>query len=103
MRTSITYRDAEAYVSLIKERFVSWVNAGYGDPMIIEDWDGEGHFGICWDGPYCWTYYAGSGSFEYEEREPEFGFKLPVVSVPKRLDHVFAEPYDGGVLVLYMA
>lgn len=91
--------DAERYKALIMKRFASWED--YGEPRIIEDWDGDGHFGICWDGPYEWTYYAGTGSLAYEEREPEFGFKLPIVEVPKSLSHVYAEPYDSCVLILY--
>lgn len=100
-RRTITRKDAEGYVELVKQRFAAWVE-DYGSPTIVEDWDGHGHFGICWDGPYEWAYYGTSGSFAYEEREPEFGFRLPIVDVPASLKHIFSEPHNSTVVVLYL-
>ena len=99
-RKEITYADAEAYVELVKQRFAAWVE-DYGSPKIVEGWDGE-HFGICWEGPYDWAYYGTTGSFEYDEREPEYGFLLPKVKVPRKLRHIFSEPYNNCVVILYL-
>lgn len=101
-RKTITEDDAKAYVQLVKIRFASWVDAGYGDPVAVENWDGNGHWGICWEGAYEWAYYGTTGSFEFEEREPEFGFRLPIVKVPGKLKHIFSEPYNACVVVLYL-
>lgn len=101
-RREVTYCDAEKYIGLIKERWGGdEVFEIYGEPKIVEDWDGRGNIGICWDGPYEWTYYSSIGSLAYQEREPEFGFRLPIVPVPASLSHVFSEPYNGSVLMLY--
>lgn len=103
-RRSVTRKDAEAYVELVKKRFAAWIDAGCGDPTLVEDWDGDGHWGIAWEGGcYEWAYYASVGSLGYEEREPEFGIKLPIVKVPKTLSHIFSEPYNACVLMLYVA
>jgi hypothetical protein len=101
-RRKVTYTDAEKYLTLINQRWGSHAFEIYGAPRIVEDWDGRGNIGICWDGPYEWTFYSTTGSFAYEEREPEYGFRLPVVEVPDSLSHVFSEPYSGSVLMLYL-
>ena len=102
-RRTITKRDAERYCALVRKRFASWIDAGYAGPKAIEDWDGHGHWGICWDdGPYDWAYYGSTGSFGYEEREPEFGIRLPIVPIPASLSHVYSEPYFATVVVLYL-
>lgn len=101
-RRNITKRDAEGYIELVKARFASWIEAGYSGPVAVENWDGEGHWGICWEGPYEWAYYSTTGSFAFEEREPEFGFRLPIVPVPDSLKHIFSEPYNSCVVVLYL-
>lgn len=103
MRRSVTANDAEKYRRLVMERFASWLEADYPEPKAIENWDGRGHWAICWEGPYDWAYYGTVGSFAYEEREPEFGFRLPIVTVPDSLSHVYSEPYDSCVVVLYLA
>lgn len=103
-RTKVSANDAEDYLELIRKRWsTSEMDAFemYGNPKIVPDWDGHGHFGICWDGPYEWTYYTTIGSLKYEEREPEFGIRLPIVEVPTKLGHVFSEPYNQSVLILY--
>jgi hypothetical protein len=101
MRRHVTYNDAEKYVGLILQRWKGFEEL-YGMPKIVEDWDGRGNIGICWEGPYEWTFYACVSSFGYVEREPEFGFELAKVEVPASLSHVFAEPYNGSVLMLYL-
>jgi len=102
-RRNITALDANRYLELVKERFASWIEAGYDGPKAIENWDGNGHWAICWDGgPYDWSYYGTIISFGYVETEPEFGFRLPKIKVPASLSHVYSEPYDNTVVVLYL-
>lgn len=103
MSRTITERDVEGYRRLVMKRFASWIEAGYDEPKAVENWDGHGHWAICWEGPYEWAYYGTSGSFEYEEREPEFGMRLPKIDVPAKLRHIFSEPYNSCVVVLYLA
>jgi hypothetical protein len=109
-RTTVSALDAEAYIELIKMRFASWIYDEDGnevqgsDLTAVENWDGNGHWGICWESnaPYEWAYYASVMSLGYQEREPEFGFRLPIVKVPAKLSHIFSEPYNGYVLMLYL-
>ena len=100
-RKTVSKTDAEKYIGLVKQRFAAWVE-DYGSPKAVENWDGHGHWGICWDGPYEWAYYGTIGSFAFAEREPEFGFRLPIVQVPDSLSHVYSEPYNSCVVVLYL-
>lgn len=103
MRKTITARDAEAYRNLVMIRFASWIEADYDEPKVIANWDGDGHFAVVWDGgPYEWAYYGTTGSFAYAEREPEYGIRLPIVKVPDSLSHVFSEPHNSQVVVLYL-
>jgi hypothetical protein len=103
MRSTITENDARLYIELIKIRFGDWIDAGYNAPKAIENYDGRGHWGIAWEGgPFEWAYYGTIGSFAYEEREPEFGSRLPIVKVPSKLGHVFSEPANSCVVMLYL-
>ena len=104
-RRTITANDAEGYRRLVMKRFKSWLDdAGQPEPVAIENWDGRGHWAIVWEdgAPYEWAYYGTSGSFEYAEREPEFGFRLPIVEIPDSLSHIFSEPYNNCVVMLYL-
>lgn len=103
MRRTITSNDAALYVELVKIRFASWLEDGYDEPKAIENYDGRGNWGIAWEGPYEWAYYGTTGSFAYAEREPEFGITLPIVEIPSKLSHVFSEPANSCVVMLYLA
>jgi hypothetical protein len=101
-RRSVTYRDAEKYLKLIEQRFGKSAIEHWGVPRIVENWDGRGHFGICWEGFYEWSFYATTGSLKFDEADAEYGIRLPKVEIPASLSHIFSEPYDGCVLILYL-
>jgi hypothetical protein len=100
MRKNVTAKDAERYLDLVLRKLCVWEEL-YGKPKIVADWDGRGHYAICWDGPNDWAALA--GDMEYTVKDPEFGVTLPRVEIPDSLRHVLAEPYDGCTLVLYLA
>lgn len=104
MRKNITAADAEKVRKLIMKRFKSWIAADYPEPKVIENYDGRpGQFVIMWEeGPFEWAYYGTLGSMKYAERDPEFGFRLPIVPVPDSLSHVFTEPVNTYTVALYL-
>lgn len=101
-RRHVTKLDAEKYLKLIEQRWGTDVYNEYDKPIIREDYDGRGHIAIIWYGPFEWSLYSTTGSFAYEEREPEWGTLLPKVKIPASLKHIFSEPANPAVLMLYL-
>jgi len=113
----VTEAQAKAVLKAVETKFANWLldfardeNGKYdfdapmvrikalaGDcPTVVENWDDRGHWAVVWEGnsPIDWAI----GGMEYEYRDPEFGFKVPGVEMPKG---VFCEPYYSFVLVIY--
>lgn len=122
MSNKISRKQAEAALAAVKHQFRTYTEPlvingeDYGptitsEPVLIEDWNGEG-WAISWEeGPDDWAFRATSGGTSEEERalvaeaNREFGSNLEVsedqpVAFPKG---VYAEPYYSFVLCLYPA
>lgn len=122
MSDKITREQAEAALAAIKAQFKSYTEPlvidgeDFGptvtsEPVLVEDYDGEG-WAIVWEeGPDEWAFRATTGGTSEEERvlvaeaNREFGGNLAVpedqpVTLPKG---VYAEPYYSFVLSLYPA
>lgn len=123
MTTSkISREQAEAALAAIKHQFRAYTEplvidgdeyspAVDSEPVLIEDYNGEG-WAISWeDGPDDWAFRATSGGTSEEERalaadaSREFGTEITIkpdepVAFPKG---VYAEPYFSFVLSLYPA
>jgi hypothetical protein len=115
MTTKLPRHIAEACLEQIKIQFKAEIEAGYGDPVLVEDWtdpdaDGDQHWAICWDGPFEWTYRAQQGGRDWDltlELRDATGNPNAVVETkpsPNWPDGVLGEPYSaGGPFCLYPA
>lgn len=125
MSNKITREQAEAALAAIKAQFKAYTEPlvidgqDFGptvtsEPVLIEDYDGEGWV-ISWEeGPDDWAFRATSGGTSEEERTlagqaaEEFGVSYEQVA-PKDDEPVkfpkgvYAEPYYSFVLGLYPA
>ena len=122
MSNKISREQAEQALAAVKNQFRAYTEPLIIDgddlgptitsePVLVEDWDGEG-WAISWeDGPDDWAYRATSGGSSEEERvlvaeaNREFGANFQVkddepVTFP---EGVYAEPYFSFVLSLYPA
>lgn len=104
---TITEFQALRYLRAVMIKFRSWDDPDrswfsdnpplFGDmPYIRWDYTRSGHPAIPWEGnsPYEWAY----GGIENDFRDPEFGFLVKGVPVPRG---VFAEPEMSFILALY--
>lgn len=104
---------AEAALEQIKIQFRAEIEAGYGEPTLIEDWtdpdaDGDQHWAICWDGPFEWALRAQEGGRDWDmtlELRSVTGDQSAVVETepaPNWPAQVFGEPYSAsGPFCLY--
>jgi len=116
-KQTVTEAKAKLVLAAVEDKFSTWLmdfardeNGRYdfdaplvkreglpGDvPTLVEDWDGNGNWAVVWEGgsPLDWAI----GGIEYDYYDPEFGFHVKGVELPKG---VHCEPYYSFVLVIY--
>lgn len=108
--THITRKKAEAVLDAVKKRHRATIQAGYAEPLLVENWD-WGHAGInptpwaiIWEeGPYEWAFRYTQGGIDPEmaAMATEFGFQPREEEPAKPVPGVHVEPLFSYALGLW--